>query len=452
LLAQRALLEHVIEQLAAASSQRRQSEVELGRSQKEHEKALEAQELHRQRAVEAWEESERVLASVATSVRVLTKQEVEEVRSLMQPPHIVRRALSLVFCLLHPDEATQLNRLEDVTWEEKTIPMLRRDDLVQRVLAFPQGEHPLITHVAVNVLIEQNVCMDDIDLFASRKVVREIPSSPLSTMQNQAKKRGCEGTAAFNAARRLLRRGQSHDTPRDSKGVQLKSNSYKAKHRATDVCRVRKSAVNGGTLGSIASSAQINEASSCSGGASHCSSDETLPERKLTLMDVNFGSRAVGALFNWVISQVRYARALKEAAMARKEKDEICIPQEARCLISSAVVTAMHEIEANTEIAVRNSRRECRALEVEEERLQDIVSNLQATLSRDRAKAVARVCRAVRAPTVKLQRLVRSCPARETTPACTSAPKEMEANVHWLWREQPVMTPHMPSEIHSPVQ
>jgi len=72
---------------------------------------------------------------------------------------VVRHALALVYLLLNPSEVDVFPELEDVPWRPKLQPMLRRDNLMRKILDFPaaRAAHPLLQNPKLRSLIERNV-------------------------------------------------------------------------------------------------------------------------------------------------------------------------------------------------------------------------------------------------------------------------------------------------------
>ena len=108
---------------------------------------------------------EELLAKAAEGVRKLTRQQLEEVRSLDRPPPLVRRALGLVHCCLNPQNAERLGSLDELDWGRHLVRMLKQGDLLRRLERFPpEGEtHPLIAYPKVAGLILAHVSPAEAD-------------------------------------------------------------------------------------------------------------------------------------------------------------------------------------------------------------------------------------------------------------------------------------------------
>lgn len=221
----------------------------------------------------ASEELRKQLETAANGITTLSKQQLQEVRSLTTPPAVVHRALALVYCLLYPDYGSEVAQLDEVPWKQRLAPMLKGDDLVTKLKAFHQVHetHPLIAFPAIAALIERSV---------------KDPTDEPKTVK--AKRRTSSKTVAAANAARLLR---SSTTPV----------GY------SDSNQSDASAVSPNGRSSIVHQTVAGLSSRRASGSSALLGDGD----RLTVEAVTFASLAVGAIFRWVLAQFRYAKAVE---------------------------------------------------------------------------------------------------------------------------------------------
>jgi len=241
------------------------------------------------------EELRALLEKTAGSVRSLSKQQLDEVRSLTSPPTVVRRTLALVYCLLNPEVGSKIEKLDDVPWKQRLSPMLKRDDLVRKLASYPPPDvqHPLLAFPAIAELVQQSVVIPE----------------PTEKSSEQTPK-GSKTPASGNAAR-LLRSKTSvlNDSPSPNGRSSL----------------VRKSSLTDTIAG-------MGSRRNSAGAAALLGEDA-----RLTVEAVTFASQAVGALFRWVLAQFRYAKAV-ESATAEVPADEV---EQLKDLTDEASATAV---------------------------------------------------------------------------------------------------------------
>ena len=117
-------------------------------------------------------------------MQALSKQQLEEVRSLQCPSPILQKTLGLVYCLLYPEKVVGVKGIDGLPWKQKLAPMLKRDDLIRKLIDFPPAHttQPLLAYPAVAALIESNVS-DDVGV--------EVPESvPNASLRVPAAQRG----------------------------------------------------------------------------------------------------------------------------------------------------------------------------------------------------------------------------------------------------------------------
>eukprot|EP00929_Paragymnodinium_shiwhaense_P027205 TRINITY_DN16013_c0_g1_i1.p1 TRINITY_DN16013_c0_g1~~TRINITY_DN16013_c0_g1_i1.p1 ORF type:complete len:765 (+),score=204.31 TRINITY_DN16013_c0_g1_i1:119-2413(+) len=241
-----------------------------------------------------------VLQAAGKDVKRLSKQQLEEVRSLANPAPLVRVALGLVYVLLNPAQVSKYKTPADVPWKEKLAPMLKRDDLVKRLVEFPPAEeaHPLLAYPALAELIAQHVVVEN----GAPTEDSEAPScgsSPTASKKMNSPLSGQRASVASAAAAKVLlsrRSGSKVDmaarSPSKGSSLVTATGPVEEAGAATPVRRktVRQSTLGQSLLGD---------------------------DGRLTLQAVEYASSAVGALFKWVLSQMRFAKALQEAGVDR---------------------------------------------------------------------------------------------------------------------------------------
>jgi len=287
----------------------------------------------------------QILQQASRDVRSLTKQQLEEVRSLPRPVPVVKRALGLVYCVLHPEGAASFLAADgtyDVPWKERLVPMLSKEDLLRRLTEMlpSDGVHPLVAFPELAQRIEQQVALQ-----------------PAGGTESHGQG-GSSGASADGQATGSGSRGRKS---KETSGV----------HEAGHSERRRNSAA-------IRSAAHLLRR-----GTNASSSASLLGEGdRLTIEAVSYASKAVGALFRWVLSQIRCAQTLREAGIA--DADAKAASAQAQCEASSAeeasLEAAMEEVrraEAAAQAAADASRmeaedlrRKARAADAEAEELQ----------------------------------------------------------------------------------
>jgi len=232
---------------------------------------------------------EAILEAAAGEVKGLSKQQLEEVRSLQTPSPILRRALGLVYFVLHPDRAMGMKDLDEVPWKQKLAPMLKRDDLVRRILDYPPPlvSHPLLAHPSVLELIERNVS--------------EV-----------------EGAKVSNGGRRSSKFGRRGSKDRKNSASSVSAQSL-IRSPSLPLREVQFSPTN--SQGLVHCMGPVDEPGPLQRSLTSGSTASTLlsVDGRLTVEAVDYASIAVGALFRWVLSQLRYARTVRDAKVDNVE-------------------------------------------------------------------------------------------------------------------------------------
>lgn len=258
---QRRVLQHQTSQLDASRTERRQSSTCAQQLWKVRDDVLEG--------TQAVQEDRRRICS-------LSRQQLEEVRSLVQPPPTVRHVLAIVYCLLFPedvqtglsisagdagegsekpfgscsndakprpsprirhdtsptltlrrdmpaptklkrrglaavDSVAPISKIDDIPWHGKLAPMLRRGDLIQRILDFPpeDSSHPLLQYPEIKHLILQRLSPSTAGLGSQTQQHMTLPH--LIHPKRRPKKHQPGSAAALRGASRLLCRSHEED-------------------------------------------------------------------------------------------------------------------------------------------------------------------------------------------------------------------------------------------------
>eukprot|EP00930_Biecheleria_cincta_P044347 TRINITY_DN30469_c0_g1_i1.p1 TRINITY_DN30469_c0_g1~~TRINITY_DN30469_c0_g1_i1.p1 ORF type:complete len:719 (-),score=153.56 TRINITY_DN30469_c0_g1_i1:203-2359(-) len=272
-----------------------------------------------------------ILDKASSELQALSKRQLDEVRSLPYPPRVVQRSLALVYCLLRPQDTQRFVALGGVPWKEKLAPMLKKDNLVQQMMAFPppQEKHPLIAYPELRNLIESQV------------------------EASEPKEMATSNSTAFDAtdfATTITSSGLSTPRPRDADNQSTppfsptKEKPRSPMQSAASLVLKRQS-VRAATLGNmkLPDDTASNDVKSLVGiieakrAATKLlsrtrSSAKLFEGERLTIDAVAFASSAMGAIFRWLLAQLRYVRILEEhdllgcegkAAVARLQKDEL---------------------------------------------------------------------------------------------------------------------------------
>jgi outer membrane protein OmpA-like peptidoglycan-associated protein len=245
-------------------------------------------------AVSAQASAMAALDKAVGEVKGLSKQKLEEVRSLTSPTPILQRAVGLVYCLLHPDKALKYKTLENIPWKQILAPMLKGDDLIHSLTNFTSmlshETHPLVAYPAVLELIAHNVCEEP-----------AATDTPRSERGSSSPKRKSSKSIASKHAAQLLR-----------------AHSKLSLASTASTCSTDSLVPPSGSVGGIV---QCRSPSFGSGpelfqrsGSKRSSVATALlgTDGRLTVDAVEFSSTAVASLFRWVLSQLQYARKLQE--------------------------------------------------------------------------------------------------------------------------------------------
>jgi len=234
-----------------------------------------------------------IQTTAETGVSALSKQQLEEVRSLQNPSPILHRALGLLYCVLFPEKGLQFKTPQDVPWKQKLAPMLRRDDLIRKLLDFPppQTAHPLLAYPALVQFIEDHTFEQEV--------------AP------ETKQDGCNH--AESQGRKASKSRKPSGSSRAPQLLQTRSRS------SFSEVLLPPSPSSGGSIvnrnGLIGEMGGLQRNLSCSS----MSSSLLCSDGRLTCEAVDYASTAVGALFRWVLSQLKYVRAIKTAEVDRLE-------------------------------------------------------------------------------------------------------------------------------------
>lgn len=237
------------------------------------------EELHRLHRRET--EAVRAIKAAAAAVQRLTRQQLDEVRCLAQPPVVVKRALSLVHAILHPEDIS-LDDPELLSDWEKLSAMLRRS-LLQHIADFPPPQHPLSTHPHVRELISSQI--EDAELHSSG--------------------------------------ARPHSTAVLKKALKLSKNEF-SKMSGPPSARGKPPRLSFAVLAEAALRNQCAREEARRGRASPRPEEDAPDPPRLTQHSVSFACRPVGILFRWLVQQVRFAEALlKHEENAEKEEKQL---------------------------------------------------------------------------------------------------------------------------------
>lgn len=270
------------------------------------------------------------LEQAAKDVKSLTKQQLEEVRSLSSPAPIIRRALALVYFILHPQDVSTFPTLDDVPWKTKLAPMLRRDDLIRRLAEYPPVDsiHPLIQFPALATFIEAQIAQGPgaaSDDKAQANASSDAANSP-SRRSSMPVRKLVRGSIAVRSAARLLKASSlDMESVSDSSSWQVGGGA---------------APTGGGVASRQGSVTDLHAFQRTSSKGSLLLGDSD----RLTLEAVSYASQAVGQLFQWVLSQLRYVRTLKDEGLENVQVKVASIKEEKDQLFAGAVV-----IEGNVE-------------------------------------------------------------------------------------------------------
>eukprot|EP00930_Biecheleria_cincta_P099352 TRINITY_DN90989_c0_g1_i1.p1 TRINITY_DN90989_c0_g1~~TRINITY_DN90989_c0_g1_i1.p1 ORF type:complete len:710 (-),score=154.20 TRINITY_DN90989_c0_g1_i1:61-2190(-) len=302
----------------------------------------------------ASEELKKQLDAAACGITTLSKQQLQEVRSLTAPPPVIHRALALVYCLLYPEYGSQVAQLDEVPWKQRLASMLKSDDLVTKLKAYHQVHetHPLIAFPAIVALVERSV---------------KVPADELKTVKT-ARLASSKNVAAAYAAR-LLRRSKT--TPVGyTDGDQSDASAVSPSGKSSIVHRT--------PLADTVAGLSSRRAS----GSSALLGDGD----QLTIEAVTFASQAVGAIFRWVLAQFRYAKAVEtvanrgihSASEQAEAKKRLAEQAEAACMQQRVnAAAAFEQAEAAHEMA-EEAKQVAQAAEAEMTTLETAVPEMTA--------------------------------------------------------------------------
>eukprot|EP00931_Biecheleriopsis_adriatica_P103791 TRINITY_DN78588_c0_g1_i1.p1 TRINITY_DN78588_c0_g1~~TRINITY_DN78588_c0_g1_i1.p1 ORF type:complete len:724 (-),score=131.48 TRINITY_DN78588_c0_g1_i1:274-2445(-) len=314
-----------------------------------------------------------ILDQAASELQELSKRQLDEVRALPYPPRVVQRSLALVYCLLRPQDTQRFVALGGVPWKEKLAPMLKKDELIQKMMAFPppQEKHPLIAYPQLRSLIESQVATSDRGEAVSESQAKVCESIDLVTAASssqpvtprdtggQGKQPVPQGRSPMHSAATLVLKRHSLDSTSDALSHNESNNSAKF---PTGIVHARRAAT-----------VMLNR---------HRSKAKLFEGERLTLEAVAFASSAMGAIFSWLLAQLRYVRIIEaedlmgcegQAANARQQRDAFQTRiSELRMLVAEAQAQL-----ASAEEVAANARSESEHLAEEVSRLVREIEDLK---------------------------------------------------------------------------
>lgn len=273
----------------------------------------------------------------ASQARSLSRQQLEELCSLPSPPLRVRRALGLVYCILHPEAADHYGAApEEVPWRRLVVPLLRRDGLTGELADFPPcARHPLAMHPAVAELL-------------GRLVTPEPPAAGAAVPPGHGRRCGSAtgggGRLRGSPAARSTARLVLAEAPATFKGTSSGSLHLRRATSLPSLPSASHSAAVMGTPGFSGRQRTAAGAAAATGGQND--------QVALTSAIVTFASQAASTFFHWAQLQLRYSEMLREARAPSAEAAaaDLTHRRQAREQAAEELLEAEGEVEATEDV------------------------------------------------------------------------------------------------------